>query len=74
MSDSLRPKGTVEVTCTQCGYWSFWIDALDPRLPDGPFLCSDCDGSGAKPGIKCDCIGCSTPGLRHGQTPKEVLS
>lgn len=21
----------------------FWVDALDPRLPDGPFVCSSCE-------------------------------
>jgi len=38
--DDLRPTGTVEVKCSHSGcntYW--WIDCLDPRLPDGPFLC-----------------------------------
>jgi hypothetical protein len=42
MTDSLRPRGIVEVTC-RCGM-AFWISALDPRLPDGPFLCPDCSG------------------------------
>lgn len=41
--DDLRPKGTVEVTC-QCG-WSFWIDPLDPLLPDGPFECPSCESA-----------------------------
>lgn len=38
--DSLRPRGTVEVPCSfpGCG-WNFWVGALDPRLPDGPFIC-----------------------------------
>lgn len=40
--ETLRPRGTVEVTCS-CG-WTFWIDPLDPRLPDGPFPCSTCRG------------------------------
>jgi hypothetical protein len=22
----------------------FWVDALDPRLPDGPFICPSCLG------------------------------
>lgn len=38
--DDIRPRGTVTVTCV-CG-WSFWIDCLDTRLPDGPFICLDC--------------------------------
>ena len=33
MRDNLRPSGTVEITCKHCG-WSFWVDALDPRLPN----------------------------------------
>ncbi len=40
MRESLRPKGSVEVKCSHLGcniYW--WIDPLDPRLPDGPFDC-----------------------------------
>jgi len=45
--DDLRPRGKVEVECQHpgCG-WSFWLDPLDPRLPDGPFLCDEHDGSG----------------------------
>lgn len=39
-SDGLRPKGSVEVRCSQpgCG-WAWWVDPLDSRLPDGPFDC-----------------------------------
>jgi len=49
MSDDLRPKGCVEVFCEQCkgddgSQWAFWVDCLDPRLPDGPFICDDCLG------------------------------
>lgn len=42
--DDIRPRGTVEVKCSapDCG-WCFWLDALDPSLPDGPFLCWTCD-------------------------------
>lgn len=40
--DDLRPKGTVEVKCSKCG-WSFWLDALHPSLPDGPFICMSCE-------------------------------
>lgn len=47
MSDSgLRPRGTVEVPCSgpNCrGEWYFWVEALDPRLPDGPFICPTCE-------------------------------
>jgi len=41
-SESLRPKGTVEVQCSHadCGI-AWWLDPLDPRLPDGPFDCGD---------------------------------
>lgn len=40
MPSTLRPKGTVEVTCQHpgCG-WSWWVDPLDQRLPDGPWDC-----------------------------------
>lgn len=42
--DNLRPPKTVEVECSKgCG-WSFWVEALDPRLPDGPFICDSCTG------------------------------
>lgn len=46
MGDDLRPTtGTVEVTCQtpDCG-WTWWLSPLDPSLPDGPFLCSFCQG------------------------------
>lgn len=38
-SESLRPRGTVEVSCSHpnCGH-AWWVDPLDPRLP-GPFDC-----------------------------------
>lgn len=61
MSESLRPRGTVEVACFECAQgqnlcqqctWEpgeppsgpsyFWVDALDSRLPDGPFVCDAC--------------------------------
>jgi hypothetical protein len=43
-SDDIRPRGTVEVHCSNgCG-WDFWVDSLDPRLPDGPFICPACSG------------------------------
>lgn len=40
MKDDIRPHGTVFVKCSHptCG-WTFWVEALDPRLPDGPFIC-----------------------------------
>lgn len=41
--DDLRPRGSVEVKCShpKCDlHW--WLDPLDPRLPDGPF---DCGGT-----------------------------
>lgn len=38
--DDIRPRGSVQVRCGYpgCG-WSFWLECLDPRLPDGPFDC-----------------------------------
>lgn len=40
MKDDIRPRGTVEVVCDVPGCrWSFWVGALDPRLPGGPFDC-----------------------------------
>jgi uncharacterized C2H2 Zn-finger protein len=48
--ENLRPKGTVAVPCSgrfcKCedgGVWVFFVEALDPRLPDGPFLCPRCE-------------------------------
>lgn len=42
MTDNLRPKGTVQVECS-CGCrWAFWVEPLDPRLPDGPFYFEGC--------------------------------
>lgn len=49
--DDIKPKGTVQVKC-QHRAWAqsgpeqtcrseFWVDALDKRLPDGPFFCYD---------------------------------
>lgn len=35
-----------------CG-WSFWIDSLDPNLPDGPFVCERCDSP--RPCLFCGC-------------------
>jgi len=42
--DDVRPSGTIEVICVECG-WSYWLDCLDSRLPDGPFVCPVCDGT-----------------------------
>lgn len=48
MVDDIRPKGCVEVECTGRGWpcsegrWFFWIGCQDRRLPDGPFVCPDC--------------------------------
>jgi hypothetical protein len=39
--DDIRPHGTVEVECGKCE-WFFWLSALDPRLPGGPFECPSC--------------------------------
>lgn len=43
MIDDIRPRGTVQVKCSRCD-WEFWVEALDPRLPDGPFVCPTCKG------------------------------
>lgn len=42
LESSLRPRGTVEVNCSYpgCGT-AWWLDPLDPRLPNGPFDCGD---------------------------------
>lgn len=51
-TDKIRPRKTVEVECSGPGWpcrqgrWLFWIDCLDQRLPDGPFVCPDCLGGG----------------------------
>lgn len=51
--DDVRPRASVEVPCATCppadengefGPWCFWVDPLDPRLPDGPFICPTCSG------------------------------
>ena len=42
--DDIRPLGTVEAKCSSCE-WHFWLEALDPRLPDGPFICPQCSGN-----------------------------
>lgn len=34
-ADDLRPKGTVPVYCAKCSM-SWFVDPLDPNLPDGP--------------------------------------
>lgn len=41
MTDNIRPKKAVEVECNECE-WSFWLDALDKSLPNGPFKCYSC--------------------------------
>lgn len=40
--DDIRPRGTVQVECSHpgCG-WSFWLDPLDERLPNGPHYCQE---------------------------------
>lgn len=41
--DRINARGTLLVKCAgNCGL-AFWVDCIDPRLPDGPFLCSECD-------------------------------
>lgn len=40
--DDIRPRGTVQVQCSKCE-WDFWLDPLDPQLPDGPFVCFTCE-------------------------------
>lgn len=46
--DNIRSKGTVEVKCGKCG-WFYWIGALDKSLPDGPFICFECEHPGEVP-------------------------
>lgn len=42
-ADDLRPRGAVAVLCSTPGCsWTLWVDALDPTLPDGPFVCLAC--------------------------------
>lgn len=43
--DMLETKCAVQVACAtpECK-WEFWVDALHPELPDGPFICSSCMG------------------------------
>lgn len=43
MSESIRPRGTVERTCTECG-WSMWFDPLHPSATAIPFVCATCKG------------------------------
>jgi hypothetical protein len=41
-AESLRPAGSVEVSCSYPNCRTmWWIDPLDLRLPDGPFDCGD---------------------------------
>lgn len=42
--EDIRPPKTVQVPCSVPGCeWEFWVEALDPRLPNGPFLCAEHD-------------------------------
>lgn len=66
---SIRPRGTVEVPCAThndlaygckiCwpgppdGQVFFWVDALDSRLPDGPFQCEACEAGGKPNHLVC---------------------
>lgn len=63
MIDDLRPSASVEVTCA-CGV-SFWIEALHPSLPDGPFVCAMCSGEpivlARKQELHCDQCGATSP-------------
>ena len=43
MKDDLLAKGTMLFQCSgRCG-WDVFVDSIDPRLPDGPIFCSECD-------------------------------
>ena len=42
-NDDIRPTKAVEVQCSKCS-WCFWVDALHPALPSGPFVCHKCAG------------------------------
>lgn len=82
-ADDLRPKGTVQVACSHpdCanppdgGAWYFWVDALDPRLPDGPFLCSAHDPRFIYkvPCVRCGTIQERTFLLKEGCDPPPIL-
>ena len=45
--ERLRPKGSVELECTMCG-WTQWYDPLSPevqRVMDSkPHVCGKCQG------------------------------
>lgn len=43
MSESIRPRGTVERTCETCR-WSMWFDPLHPSATAVPFVCGECRG------------------------------
>lgn len=43
MTEDIRPRGTVERTCTACG-WSMWFDPLHQSATALPFVCRDCKG------------------------------
>ena len=47
LQDDLRPKCTVELTCTVCG-WSSWFGAISPEVlqaaETGSFTCDNCKG------------------------------
>lgn len=53
--DDIRPRGTVQVQCSVDGCdWEFWVDCLNSRLPNGPFLCSDHDPDYVAPAGKAE--------------------
>jgi hypothetical protein len=53
-----RPRGTIEVRCTKCG-WHFWVDALGQRMRL-PFRCITTEGVDAD--IICTkCAGHTSP-------------
>lgn len=42
MRDVLRSTKYIQVNCDRgCG-WTMLVGSLDPRLPDGPFVCDMC--------------------------------
>lgn len=51
MIDDLRPRGSVERKCDQCG-WLSWYDSLSPEATVVPFVCNACI-TNAVTGAKC---------------------
>lgn len=48
LKEPLRPPGTVELECSQCG-WASWFDPLEPEVTEaakaGAHVCNRCKGT-----------------------------